>query len=484
MFTRLVPVAAASAYYVGPGGDDSNPGTQDQPWRTIQHAVDNANPGDTIYIRAGLYAENVEIHRSGEEGNPIILSSYDGEAVTVNGRGGPAIADFVGTQYWIIENLTLDSDAEYTLQQGAWACDGTCGGSHHWTIRNNRIIGAVSIYGSYNLFKSNEVDGSQHKGSENGVWESYDVSHHNTFKDNHIHDFNIRGIWSMHRTHDDVFQDNHIRDIGMPSGGTCIDTDGFGTVEWRHVIQGNHLDDCGGTAIALENTFDTIVENNTIHDAGASGIGIINYGPNTGPSGKKCEAGGEENQYGDTDGDNDCEGDPTANIVRQNLIYNGAHDGAISIHGAGGVSIWGNTISNTSRWGIYLACNAALCPDIAVRSNILNNNGEAEIYVSSLDSITQDDHNLLNHAQAGNIYSVWGTWAHYTLSEYKAATGRGQGSVQADPHFVDPSGANFRLQDISPAIDAGANIGSTEDLDGNPRPQGGGYDMGAYERAD
>jgi hypothetical protein len=478
---RPAEATSGSAYYVAPSGDDSNPGTQEEPWKTIQHAVDTANPGDIIYLRAGGYDESVRFRQSGQEGTPITLTNYDGEAVTIDGGGDPAIVDLDGTQYWIIQGLTLDSDAEHTLLQGAWGCDGTCGGTHHWTIRNNRIIGAVSIYGSYNLFESNEVDGSQHKGSENGVWESYDVSHHNTFRNNEIHHFYIRGIWSMHRTHDDIFENNYIHDIGSATEGTCIDTDGFATVEWRHVIRGNYLHNCRGTAIALENTFDSIVENNIILDSGMSGIGIINYGPNIGEGSQRCQAGGESNQYGDTDGDNDCEGDLTGNIIRQNLIYNGAQQGAISIHHAGGVSIWGNTISNTSRWGIYLAGGVEFCPGISVRGNILAHNGEAEIYVTSLDSLTQDDHNLFDHAQSDNIYGVWGTWAHYTLSQYQAATGRGQGSIQADPRFVDPAGDNFHLQDISPAIDAGVNIGLTQDLDGNPRPQGAGYDIGTYE---
>ncbi|RUA16469.1 MAG: hypothetical protein DSY55_04130, partial [Clostridia bacterium] len=31
---------AQTAYYVAPGGDDSNPGTEIQPWENIQHAAD------------------------------------------------------------------------------------------------------------------------------------------------------------------------------------------------------------------------------------------------------------------------------------------------------------------------------------------------------------------------------------------------------------------------------------------------------------
>ena len=46
-------VAASAIYYVTPDGDDANPGTESQPWRTIQKAADTLVAGDTVYIRAG-----------------------------------------------------------------------------------------------------------------------------------------------------------------------------------------------------------------------------------------------------------------------------------------------------------------------------------------------------------------------------------------------------------------------------------------------
>ena len=43
-------------YYVDQkNGNDQNPGTSDEPWATIQHAADNAIPGDTIIVRPGSY---------------------------------------------------------------------------------------------------------------------------------------------------------------------------------------------------------------------------------------------------------------------------------------------------------------------------------------------------------------------------------------------------------------------------------------------
>jgi len=58
----------------------------------------------------------------------------------------------------------------------------------------------------------------------------------------------------------------------------------------------------------------------------------------------------------------------------------------------------------------------------------------------------------------------------------------GDDAVIADPKFVNPSGADFHLREGSPAIDNGSAVDTpSDDFDGNPRPQGAGYDIGAFE---
>ena len=47
--------------------------------------------------------------------------------------------------------------------------------------------------------------------------------------------------------------------------------------------------------------------------------------------------------------------------------------------------------------------------------------------------------------------------------------------------MADPANANFTLLSSSPLIDAGVNAGITTDYIGAIRPQGAGYDIGAYE---
>src|SRR3989344_2070569 len=51
------------------------------------------------------------------------------------------------------------------------------------------------------------------------------------------------------------------------------------------------------------------------------------------------------------------------------------------------------------------------------------------------------------------------------------------------PGFVNPSAGDFRVSPGSVAIDAGASVLIFNDKDGNARPQGGVFDIGAYEYA-
>jgi len=66
----------------------------------------------------------------------------------------------------------------------------------------------------------------------------------------------------------------------------------------------------------------------------------------------------------------------------------------------------------------------------------------------------------------------------------------GKGNIKADPMFrgapraedAPAEGGDYRLMTDSPCIDSGSVSGvASRDIDGNPRPFGGGGDMGAYE---
>ena len=60
------PLGKGPARFVdGTRGSDDNDGSEQHPWRTIQHAVNQLTPGDTLYARGGVYHEHVEVSLQG-----------------------------------------------------------------------------------------------------------------------------------------------------------------------------------------------------------------------------------------------------------------------------------------------------------------------------------------------------------------------------------------------------------------------------------
>jgi parallel beta-helix repeat protein len=132
-----------------------------------------------------------------------------------------------------------------------------------------------------------------------------------------------------------------------------------------------------------------------------------------------------------------------------------------STHGGGiGLPHWGgspgtveygyfwNNIIYDSYYGAYF--NKEEISNIFVQNNIFYNSAAADIqWGDSPQGVITLDHNLLS---------------------------------STDPKFVNASGGNFHLMPDSPAINAGVTIPNvTDDFDGITRPQGAGYDIGAYE---
>ena len=75
----------ATEYYVSVQGSDNNSGAQSSPWRTINYAASQANPGDSVYVRVGTYYEEVRTYRNGTANNRITFKAYPNETPIVDG---------------------------------------------------------------------------------------------------------------------------------------------------------------------------------------------------------------------------------------------------------------------------------------------------------------------------------------------------------------------------------------------------------------
>lgn len=86
-FISYLPITMGgeAAYYVSPEGDDNNPGSFRLPWRTISKVTDMVEPGDTVYIRSGVYLESVDFTTSGTSNAPIRILAYPGETPVIDG---------------------------------------------------------------------------------------------------------------------------------------------------------------------------------------------------------------------------------------------------------------------------------------------------------------------------------------------------------------------------------------------------------------
>ncbi len=77
---------AGPAYFVdAQRGDDSQAGSEQTPWKSLKWAIEQLRPGDTLYLRGGVYYESVSIALAGTAERPITIRSYPGELAVLDG---------------------------------------------------------------------------------------------------------------------------------------------------------------------------------------------------------------------------------------------------------------------------------------------------------------------------------------------------------------------------------------------------------------
>jgi len=119
--------AGAATYVVdqaATGAADTNTGTAEKPFKTVRHAADVVQPGDTVLVMAGKYDERVKIRTSGAEGQPITLRAMP----RWQSWGHPQIAS-QGAFLYCRRTLIAWRDNDTLLTNRAQEMDARSGGS-------------------------------------------------------------------------------------------------------------------------------------------------------------------------------------------------------------------------------------------------------------------------------------------------------------------------------------------------------------------
>ena len=182
--------ASPNVIYVAVEGNDKNPGTEAQPLATIQRAQDKAHPGDTVYIRGGVYhiaPDQIAQHernyacitfldKSGRSGGYINYWAYPGETPVFDCSAvkpdGYRVAAFYVTGSWLHLKGFEVTGVQVTIKTHTQSECFENHGSHNiyerLSMHDGMAIGFYLLQGSDNLVLNCDAYRNFDYFSENG----------------------------------------------------------------------------------------------------------------------------------------------------------------------------------------------------------------------------------------------------------------------------------------------------------------------------
>jgi hypothetical protein len=418
-------------YYVAIHGNDNNSGrTINTPFRTIQKAANLVDAGGTVFIMGGEYNESIDIKHSGKKDKIISFKPYDNQEVTINGKHSEpsnkytyGIINIDEKQYISIYGLNIKNSSK----AGIYVTK-----SKNINIMNNYTLETFSSgigiwYSEHIKVGYNEVELACHGGEEESI---------------SIADTKYSEIF-----HNEIYSNG--KNEGEDTlGGEGIDIkDGSQRIDVHHNIVHDLVERTGIYIDGWANETGLIkVHHNTVYNCKNAGLAVA------------VERGG-----------------PLNNIsIYDNIIYENSDAGILlggwisHIEGENdpvttpvtNVRIFNNTIYGNAEQCIYI--DNKDIKDVTIRNNICSNDLQQEIGFSDFVDITElkIDHNIFHGQVINNSIRIYDNSSN-------------------NPLLFSPDDGRFYLQESSPAINSGSQIGAPEsDFEGER--WGGNIEIGAF----
>jgi parallel beta-helix repeat protein len=434
------PAQADSPHYVAPGGIC---GGVTPCHATIQEAVDAAVFGDEIRVASGVYTD---VNNYGGLAQMVYIS----KAVTI--RGGYTTSNWT-TPYPITQPTTLDAQGQGRVLyitgdisptvEGLRITGGDATGLGGTRWGNDAGGGMYIITATATISNSLFFSNTAYNGGGLFLYESATTLSGNTIMSNTAEGGGGLFLYDSAAT----FSGNTVMSNAAGWGGGVFLGGGANTLS-RNTIVSNTASHTGG-GLYLDSSDSTLNGNAVLSNAANS------------------HGGGLDSHNSDATFIN--------TIIADNRA--GQNGSGLRIY-ASLTHLLHTTIARNSGGngiGVYITDNGWDNATVFLTNTIL---------VSHTVGINVTAGNpLLGSNTATLEATLWGSgdWANGTDWGGTGTIITGTHNYWGDPAFVNPNAGDYHITAASEARDAGVNAGVDDDIDGDPRPQGGGYDIGADE---
>lgn len=500
-------------------------------YSTVRAALTHATARDEVWVATGTYSESIKV--------PVDVALYGGFAgvettrdardaalnvTTLQGTGsggaGPASASVVtlpasATASTVLDGFTITGGGGTIIQTlvQSGACSGRGGGGWRKVFLVLRG-GGVFVAGGFPTIANNVIAGNSTAHSAmTGAVGCHSVA-------TYYQAGNGGGIYVAPGAIP-LISGNLLQNNSAQNGGAVYCDGGVALISGNTITGNTALVNGGGVAGAvpaattagrMQASFSLTGNNVLNNSAGADGGGVSGFadirdnlfqGNVSAGNGAGMDGGGRlsDNKFmgnaatksgGGVHASLDC------SIKRCTFLTNTALDGA-GVASEGGLrslrnSVFADNVASHSAAAMVLGGSAVIA-NVTVANNtsplgsvVLNGNptdySQRMLFVNNI--VASNQSGLSTQGARVNVRGndVWNNTDGNYLTSYSLIGTTGE--ISQDPMFVDATGGNYHLRPNSICVDSGdTNLvpATSTDLEGAPRIQGKGVDMGAFETA-